>query len=133
MNGGTLIVLVIVIAVAALALRSSIGHFKGEGGCCDTGGGTLPDHKCCDTGGGTLPDHKELEGPKIGEKTVRIEGMHCENCKNRVERAINRIDGAVAKVDLKKKVALVSFDREISEEDIRKAVEEQDYKVVGIE
>ncbi len=120
MNGGTLIVLVIVIAVAALALRSSIGHFKGEGGCCDTGGGTLP-------------DHKELEGPKIGEKTVRIEGMHCENCKNRVERAINRIDGAVAKVDLKKKVALVSFDREISEEDIRKAVEEQDYKVVGIE
>ena len=74
-----------------------------------------------------------FQGAKIGEKTVHIEGMHCENCKNRVERAINRIDGAVAKVDLKKKIAVVSYDREIAEEDIRKAVEEQDYKVTSIQ
>ena len=120
MNSSTLIILIIVIAAAALALRSSIGHFKGEGGCCG-GGETI------------LPDHKELSGPKIGEKTVHIEGMHCENCKNRVERAINRIDGAVGKVNLKKKTALVSFDRDVSDEEIRKAVENLDYKVVGIE
>ena len=120
MNSSTLIILIIVIAAAALALRSSIGHFKGEGGCCDAGGGTLP-------------DTKELEGARIGEKKVLIEGMHCENCKNRVERAINRIDGAVAKVDLKKKTAVVSFDRDISDLEIRKAVEELDYKVVKIE
>lgn len=120
MNASTLIVLIAVIAIAALALKSSLGHFKGEGGCC--GGG-----------GGTLPDTKELEGPKIGEKTVHIEGMHCENCKNRVERAINRIDGAVAKVNLKKNIAVVSFDREVSNEDIKRAVEEQDFKVVLIE
>ena len=85
MNASTIIVLLIVIVIAFFALKSSLGHFKGEGDCC--GGG-----------GGTLPDTKELEGAKIGEKIVRIEGMHCENCKNRVERAINRIDGAVAKV-----------------------------------
>ena len=120
MNISTLIVLVIVIVIAAMALRSSIGHFKGEGGCCDTGG-TI------------LPDTKELEGAKIGEKRVRIEGMHCENCKNRVERAINRIDGAVGKVNLKKNIAVVSFDREVSDEEIRKAVEEQDYRVLSIE
>ncbi len=120
MNTSTLIVLLIVIVIAVFALRNSIGHFKGEGGCCG-GGETI------------LPDHKELSGPKIGEKTVHIEGMHCENCKNRVERAINRIDGAVGKVNLKKKTALVSFDREVSDEEIRKAVEELDYKVVGIE
>ena len=71
--------------------------------------------------------------PKIGEKTVHIEGMHCENCKNRVERAINRIDGAVGKVNLKKNIAVVSFEREVSDEEIRKAVEEQDYKVLSIE
>jgi copper chaperone CopZ len=120
MNTSTIIILVIVIAIAALALKGSIGHFKGEGGCCDTGG-TI------------LPDTKELGGAKIGEKIVRIEGMHCENCKNRVERAINRIDGAVAKVDLKKKTAVVSFDRDISDEEIRRAVEELDYKVITIE
>jgi copper chaperone CopZ len=50
-----------------------------------------------------------------------------------VERAINRIDGAVGKVNLKKKTALVSFDRAVSDEEIRKAVEDLDYKVTGIE
>ena len=120
MNASTLIVLLIVIVIAAFAMRSSIGHFKGEGVCCGDGE-TI------------LPDEKELAGTKIGEKTVHIEGMHCENCKNRVERAINRIDGAVGKVNLKKNIAVVSFEREVSDEEIRKAVEEQDYKVLSIE
>lgn len=80
-----------------------------------------------------LPDNKTLEGTKIGEKMVYIEGMHCENCKNRVERAINRIDGAVAKVNLKKNLAVVSYDRKIADDDIRRAVEEQDYKVISIQ
>ena len=120
MNASTLIVLLVVIIIAAFATKSSLGHFKGEGGCCG-GGETI------------LPDEKELAGTKIGEKTVHIEGMHCENCKNRVERAINRIDGAVGKVNLKKNIAVVSFEREISDEEIRKAVEEQDYRVLSIE
>ena len=113
MNTSTLIVLLIVIVIAAFAIKNSIGHFKGEGGCCG-GGETI------------LPDEKQLTGQKIGEKTVHI-------CKNRVERAINRIDGAVGKVNLKKNIAVVSFEREISDEEIRKAVEEQDYKVLSIE
>ena len=120
MNTSTLIVLLIVIVISVFAIRNSIGHFKGEGGCCG-GGETI------------LPDEKQLTGQKIGEKTVHIEGMHCENCKNRVERAINRIDGAVGKVNLKKNIAVVSFEREVSDEEIRKAVEEQDYKVLSIE
>ncbi len=120
MNTSTLIVLLIIIVIAAFAFKNSIGHFKGEGGCCG-GGETI------------LPDEKQLTGPKIGEKTVHIEGMHCENCKNRVERAINRIDGAVGKVNLKKKTAVVSFEREVSDEEIRKAVENLDYKVLSID
>ena len=71
MNGGTLIVLVIVIAVAALALRSSIGHFKGEGGCCDTGGGTLP--------GGTCPQSSRhppvLRSTMLNCHSVSISGL----------------------------------------------------------
>ena len=96
MNTSTLIVLLIVIVIAAFAIKNSIGHFKGEGGCCG-GGETI------------LPDEKQLTGQKIGEKTVHIEGMHCENCKNRVERAINRIDGAVGKVNLKKNITKFSL------------------------
>ena len=106
MNTSTLIVLLIVIVIAAFAIKNSIGHFKGEGGCCG-GGETI------------LPDEKQLTGQKIGEKTVHIEGMHCENCKG--------------KVNLKKNIAVVSFEREVSDEEIRKAVEEQDYKVLSIE
>ena len=103
MNTSTLIVLLIVIVIAAFAIKNSIGHFKGEGGCCG-GGETI------------LPDEKQLTGQKIGEKTVHIEGMHCEG-----------------KVNLKKNIAVVSFEREVSDEEIRKAVEEQDYKVLSIE
>ena len=87
---------------------------------------------CC---GGSVPKapQKELEGEKVGEKIVTIEGMHCENCKNSVERQINRIDGAVAKVDLKKNVARVSMSRMVEDEELVRAVERADFKVVKIE
>ena len=69
----------------------------------------------------------------VATKTVHIEGMHCEKCKARVERAINRLEGASAKVDLKKNVAVVSMDRPVPDELISNAVTMQDYKVISIE
>ncbi len=118
---GTIIVIAVIVVIALFAARSSMKHFKGEGGCCGGGGEMI------------IEEHKDLEGPKLGEITVKIDGMHCENCKNRVERAINRIDGASAVVNLKKKIAVVSYDREIKDEDIRRIIAEQDYTVVAIE
>ena len=59
--------------------------------------------------------------------------MHCENCKNRVERQINKIAGAVAKVDLKRKIAVVSMSRMVEDEELREAVERLDFKVLKIE
>lgn len=117
---GTAIVVGILIVLVVIALLSSKKHLKGEGGCC--GGG-----------GGTIAEHKELDAPQIGEKIIRIEGMHCENCKNSVERAVNRIDDVVCKVDLKKKTASVIYSSEPDEEELRKAVERLDFKVVSIE
>lgn len=49
--------------------------------------------------------------------------MHCENCKNKVEKNINQIDGAVAKVNLRKDTAVVSMDRNISDTDLIQTVE----------
>ena len=46
----------------------------------------------------------------IGQKRVQIEGMTCEHCKNRVENALNRLEGVSAKVNLKKKTAVVSME-----------------------
>ena len=115
----TAVIVLLLAVIVFFALRGSLGHFKGEGGCC--GGG-----------GGTLPEHKELEGPSIGEKIAHIEGMHCENCKNRVERAINRIDGAVGRVDLKTGVARITYDREIPDGQIVEVVAEAGYEVTSI-
>lgn len=116
---GNVIIIGILLIIVILAVVSAARHFKGEGGCC--GGG-----------GGSVREHKELDAPKIGEKTLEIEGMHCENCQNRIEHAVNKIDGAVCKVDLKKKLAKVSYSREIDEELLKNTVSRLGYEVKNI-
>ena len=100
--------------------KGAYKHLKGEGACC--GGGSKPE----------IPK-KKLDGTKLGEKTMKITGMHCENCVASVTRAINRIDGAAAKVNLKKGEAVVSYDREISNDELKKVVEDRGYHVVSIQ
>ena len=60
----------------------------------------------------------------IGQKRVQIEGMTCEHCKNRVENALNRLEGVSAKVNLKKKTAVVSMEKEVEDMQLQKAVEQ---------
>lgn len=115
-----IIIAVLVVAVVVGA-RSSWKHFKGQGGCCG-GGSAEPKVK-----------KKTLKDPVIAVKVLHIEGMHCENCKNRVERQINQLDGASAKVNLRKHEAVVSMSREIGDEELKTVVEAADYKVTGIE
>ena len=116
-----------VLFVAALAIvvffaaRSSLKHVKGDSVCCGGEGVSFAVRTT------------ELDGPIIGEKIVSIEGMHCENCKNLVERAVNRIEGASCTVDLKKNIAIVSYDRELDESSLRRAIEWIDFTVTGIE
>lgn len=112
-----LIIIAILVIIAALAITPTVKHFKGQGACC--GGG-----------GGTIREDKKLDAPKLGEKRFRIEGMHCEKCRNSVERAVNRLDGAVCRVDLRRKLAVVSYSREIDDEEIKKAVERAGYTAV---
>ena len=76
--------------------------------------------------------HLKGEGACCGGG-LKITGMHCENCVASVTRAINRIDGAAAKVSLKKGEAVVSYDREISNEELKKVVEDRGYHVVSIQ
>ena len=112
------VLIIILIAIVVLAAVSGAKHFKGQGGC--GGGGEL------------RPEHKKLDGPVTEEKIISIDGMSCENCRNRVERAINKIDGASARVNLRKKEAVVSLDREIDDETLKNAVESAGYKAVSV-
>lgn len=115
-----IIVVLIVIVLLAFALRGAIKHFKGDSPCC--GGGT----------GIVKTDDKELKNPVIGKKVVHIEGMTCDHCVQTVKKALNEIDGAAARVDLKKKEAIVSYDRDIADADLKKAVETAGFKVASI-
>ena len=115
------IVLIIVAVLLLFALKGAIKHFKGEGSCCGGGSGSLP------------LEEKTLENPVIGKKLVRISGMHCQNCADAVTKALDKIDSVSAKVSLKGKKAIVSYDSEVDEERLRKAVEDAGYQVVSIE
>ena len=115
---GDAIIIVILLVVVTLALIRSRKHFKGGG--------------CCGSGSNTIRSHKKLSGPKLGEKVLTVEGMHCENCQARVENAINRLDGVVCKVNLKKKTATVSYSAEVSDALLKETVEKLGYTVTDI-
>ena len=115
---GDAIIIVILLVVVTLALIRSKKHFNGGG--------------CCGSGSNTIRSRKELTEPKIGEKVLIVEGMHCENCQARVENAINRLEGAVCKVDLKKKTATVSYSTEVSDALLKETVEKLGYTVTEI-
>lgn len=80
-------------------------------------------------------DENRVKSQKEEEmlKTIRIEGMSCGHCKKRVEDALNAIPGVEAEVNLEAKNALVKLSEEVSNEVLKKAVEDAGYDVTGIE
>lgn len=68
------------------------------------------------------------------KKLVTIEGMCCDHCAARVEKVLSAVNGVVsADVKLKKKLVVVRSRDEVSDEEIKKVIEEAGYKVTGIE
>ena len=67
------------------------------------------------------------------KKVITINGMSCAHCQARVEKALNEIEGAEAKVDLKKKIATVTMQTAVKDETLKNAVEQAGYEVVSIE
>ena len=76
---------------------------------------------------------RRLNQPKLRELVVHIDGMHCQNCKNRIEKHLDELDGVVAKVNLNKKQAVVSIYRGIDDSVIRDVIEGLDFTVVSME
>lgn len=47
------------------------------------------------------------------EIKLKIEGMHCEGCSNRLEKILNNVDGVEsAKVSLEEKLADIKYNEE---------------------
>lgn len=117
---GNIIIIAILIIFIVFALRGSYLHFKGESGCCQGGSGPKP-------------VKKKLRRPIIAKKVIVIEGMHCNSCRKRVEDQLNQIDGALAKVNLKKKIAVVSMERMIPDMLLTHEIEKLGFQVIEIE
>lgn len=113
---GDFIIIGIIAVLVIFGVISGRKHFK-NGGCCG--------------GENTVKSRKKLN-KVIATKTVKIEGMTCENCANRVEWAINDIDGLVGKVNLKKNEAVVSMEKAVDDAVIKAAIEKAGYDVTEI-
>ena len=102
------ILVLFIIVIFAFALRNSIKHFKGEGSCCGGHSGTL-----------------------VEKKTVFTAGMKCSECAKKLWNSLNKIEElSVKKVNFKNGTAVLEASRNISDEEIKSAVENAGYKFI---
>ena len=76
---------------------------------------------------------KEKEN-KTMQKTINIEGMMCPRCEAHVKKALENIDGVdSALASHEKKSAVVELSKEVSNDELKKAVEEAGYDFLSVE
>lgn len=76
---------------------------------------------------------KEKEEHNTMKKTLEIKGMMCGHCEASVKKALEAVPAVeLAEVSHEKGTAVVTLKGEISDEVLKKAVEEIDYEVVSI-
>ena len=67
----------------------------------------------------------------VGTKTVKIKGMHCDHCRQSVEKALNSIEGLKASVDIGTGEARIIAEA-VDENEIKSAIEELGFTVESI-
>lgn len=68
------------------------------------------------------------------EKTMKIEGMMCGHCEARVKKCLEALEGvSAATVSHETGTAVVTLSDSVTDEMLKKTVEDQDYKVVSIQ
>jgi len=74
---------------------------------------------------------KHTKEKKAMEKTMKIEGMMCMHCEGRVKKCLEELDGVTeAIVSHENNSAIVKLSKDISNDILKKTVEEQGYKVI---
>lgn len=64
------------------------------------------------------------------EKILKIDGMMCPHCEARVQKTLEAVDGVLqAQASHEKKTAVVTLEKDVPFETLKKAVEEQGYSV----
>lgn len=109
------IIIGIIAVIVVIGIIYTVKHFKGEGGCC---------------GGGSYKPKKKKLSKVLYQKSFKVNGMHCDHCKNRVEEVVNDIKGVAGKVDLKKGELTVSYAEDVSDEIIVARITKAGYEVI---
>jgi len=109
------IIIAILVVALFFGIRATVKHFARKGGCCGSA-----DNK---------PKKKKLS-KVLYQKNFKVEGMHCEHCKARVEEVVNDIQGVSGSVNLKKGILTVSYAEDVDDELIKSKIERVGYKVV---
>lgn len=113
------IIIGILLLIVVVAVLRAVKHFRGGG--------------CCGSGSNTIRIRKSLDAPQIGQKTMTIAGMTCQNCEIRVENVLNRLEHVAASVSWKKGRAVVAYSAEVDNDVLRTTVEKLGYKVTCID
>ena len=75
----------------------------------------------------------ERKGTEMKKVILKIDGMSCSGCQNRVEKYLNSQDGVSANVNLVMANAVIEYDEtKVTLEDLDRFVEESGYKSLGI-
>lgn len=84
-------------------------------------------------GSQTIINQKNMEEQNM-KKTMKIEGMMCGHCEARVKKCLEALaEVSEAVVSHEAGTAVITLQGEIADEVLKKAVEDQDYKVLAIE
>ena len=75
----------------------------------------------------------KVEEVTMMTKTMKIEGMMCGHCEAAVKKALEALDGVeAAEVSHEAGTAVVTLSGEVTDDVLTKAVEDKDYKVLGV-
>lgn len=67
------------------------------------------------------------------ERTMKIEGMMCGHCEARVKKVLEKLEAVEAAiVSHEKGTAVVTLKSQISDDELKKVIEDQDYVVTDI-
>ncbi len=62
---------------------------------------------------------------------LKVEGMKCEGCKNRLQNYLNSKEGVNAQVDLENKEAVIEYDDKLEIKDLEDYIDDMGFKSLG--
>ncbi|MBQ7386907.1 MAG: heavy-metal-associated domain-containing protein [Clostridia bacterium] len=108
------IIIILIIALVSVGAVYTFTHFRRKSGCCGSGG--------------YRPRKKRLSSI-LYEKSFTVYGMHCKNCKMRVEEIVNDISGVCGTADLKNATLTVRYAKDVDDDLIISRIERAGYRV----